>query len=153
MPQTFLRHKPRRLALMLNLQWPFMRHAEIFSGNQRYAEEWGWTSILDESARDTPPQAECFGTIGGIVARANQLLARLAAKAEFARTAPPAGRLPRFDGSGPSGSQAPFDPRLPHGRHPHLAEKHRQRSGSQGVRPTGAGHALRNHAAVVFGSA
>ena len=65
MPQTFLRHKPRRLALMLNLQWPFMRHAEIFSGNQRYAEEWGWTSILDESARDTPPQAECSELLGG----------------------------------------------------------------------------------------
>ncbi len=72
---------PRRVALMLDLQWPFKRHAEIFSGIQRYAEERGWTSILDEFIHDTlrrkPSDANRYD---GIVARVNHPLANLAAK-------------------------------------------------------------------------
>ncbi len=73
---------PRRVALMLDLQWPFKRHSEIFSGIQRYAEEQGWTSILDEFADDTLRRKRREGDrYDGVVARANHPLARLAAKA------------------------------------------------------------------------
>lgn len=60
---------------MLDLQWPYKRHAEVFAGVQRYAEERGWVSIIDEFAHDTLRRdrnpAEQYD---GIVARANQEL-------------------------------------------------------------------------------
>lgn len=72
---------PPRVALMLDLQWPYKRHAEVFAGVQRYAVEHGWVSIIDEFAHDTlrrkRPPAERYD---GIVARANHPLARRAAK-------------------------------------------------------------------------
>jgi LacI family transcriptional regulator len=72
--------KRLRVALMLDLQWPYKRHSQVFAGVQRYAEERGWTSIIDEFAHDTlrrkPAAAEAYD---GIVARANRLLARRAA--------------------------------------------------------------------------
>ncbi|MFO0798693.1 MAG: substrate-binding domain-containing protein [Gemmataceae bacterium] len=70
----------RRVALMLDLRWPYKRHAEVFAGIQRYAEERGWVSIIDEFAHDTLRRGRS-GTIpyDGIVARANHPLARRAA--------------------------------------------------------------------------
>jgi hypothetical protein len=38
---------------MLDLQWPYKRHSEIFAGVERYAEERGWVSIIDEFVHDT----------------------------------------------------------------------------------------------------
>jgi LacI family transcriptional regulator len=71
---------PRRVALMLDLQWPYKRHAEVHAGIQRYAEERGWVTVIDEFAHDTlrrkPGPADRYD---GIVARANHLLARRAA--------------------------------------------------------------------------
>lgn len=73
--------KPRRIALMLDLEWPFKRHSEIFAGIQLYAEKQGWVSIIDEFAGETlrhkQSQSERYD---GIVARANHQLARLATK-------------------------------------------------------------------------
>jgi LacI family transcriptional regulator len=70
-----------RVAIMLDLQWPYKRHSEIFAGVQRYAEEQGWVSIIDEfahnSLRRTRGQADGYD---GIVARANHQLARRALK-------------------------------------------------------------------------
>jgi hypothetical protein len=37
---------------MLDLEWPYKRHAGVFAGTQRYAEEQGWKSIVDEYAYD-----------------------------------------------------------------------------------------------------
>ncbi len=48
-------HGPRRVAFMLDLRWPYKRHTGIFAGAQRYAEEHGWESIIDEYAGDTIP--------------------------------------------------------------------------------------------------
>jgi LacI family transcriptional regulator len=66
---------------MLDLQWPYKRHSEIFAGVQRYAEERGWVSIIDEFTHDTlarkRSQAERYD---GVVARANLPLSRRAAK-------------------------------------------------------------------------
>lgn len=72
---------PRRVALMLDLQWPYKRHWEIFAGVQRYAEERGWVSILDEFAHDTLRRKRgAADRYDGLVARANHPLARRAAK-------------------------------------------------------------------------
>jgi LacI family transcriptional regulator len=70
-----------RIAIMLDLQWPYKRHSDIFAGTQRYAQSQGWTSIIDEfchatlrnSRRKAPP-------FDGIIARANRLLAERAAE-------------------------------------------------------------------------
>lgn len=73
--------KAPRVAIVLDLQWPYKRHSEVFAGVQRYAEERGWASIIDEFAHDTLRRkrggAERYD---GIVARANHLLARRAAR-------------------------------------------------------------------------
>lgn len=72
---------PLRVALMLDLEWPYKRHSEIFAGVQRYAEEQGWVSIIDEFAHDTLRcQRSAADRYDGIVARANRPLARRAAK-------------------------------------------------------------------------
>jgi DNA-binding LacI/PurR family transcriptional regulator len=67
---------------MLDLRWPYKRHSEIFAGIQRYAEEHGWVSILDEYANDTlrlRPQAAV--PYDGIIARANTSLVQRATAA------------------------------------------------------------------------
>lgn len=75
-----MNRSPRRVALMLDLEWPYKRHTEIFAGIQRYAEQQGWVSIIDEFAHDTlrrkPGDADRYD---GIVARANHLLVGRAA--------------------------------------------------------------------------
>jgi LacI family transcriptional regulator len=66
---------------MLDLQWPYKRHSEVFAGVQRYAEERGWVSIIDEFAADTLRRKRTpTDRYDGIVARANHPLARRAAK-------------------------------------------------------------------------
>jgi LacI family transcriptional regulator len=64
---------------MLNLVWPYKRHAGVFAGTQRYAQEQGWESIIDEYADDTlstrPAKAVPYD---GIIARATRKLARRA---------------------------------------------------------------------------
>ena len=44
--------KTRRVAVMLDLEWPYKRHAGIFAGTQQYAQEKGWESTVDEYADD-----------------------------------------------------------------------------------------------------
>ena len=73
--------KPRRVALMLDLEWPYKRHASTFAGTQRYAEEHGWHSIIDEFAHDTLPARRTRSIpYDGIIARANTQLAERAAR-------------------------------------------------------------------------
>jgi LacI family transcriptional regulator len=66
---------------MLDLQWPYKRHSEVFAGVQQYAVEQAWISIIDEFAHDTLLRerrgAERYD---GIIARAIPLLAKRAAK-------------------------------------------------------------------------
>ena len=62
---------------MLDLQWPYKRHAEIHVGIQRYAEERGWVTIIDEFAHDTlRRKLSAADRYDGIVARGNHPLAR-----------------------------------------------------------------------------
>ena len=70
--------QPPRVAIMLDLQWPYKRHAEVFAGIRRYAEERGWVSIMDEFAHDTLRKKSAH--YDGVVARANHPLARLAGR-------------------------------------------------------------------------
>lgn len=73
---------PRRIALMLDLEWPYKRHASVFAGTQRYAAEQGWESIVDEYAYDTiPKQRTNSRPYDGIVARATSPLVTRAHKA------------------------------------------------------------------------
>jgi len=74
-------HTPRRVAVMLDLQWPYKRHAQIFAGFQRFAVEQGWVTIIDEFPHDTLRRARAGSErYDGIVARAHHPLARRAAK-------------------------------------------------------------------------
>jgi LacI family transcriptional regulator len=73
--------RPRRVALMLDLEWPYKRHASIFAGTQRYAEEQGWHSIIDEFAHDTLPARRTKAIpYDGVIARANTQLAERATR-------------------------------------------------------------------------
>lgn len=40
--------RPPRIAVQMDLQWPYKRHAEIYQGIQAYADEHGWTLVLDD---------------------------------------------------------------------------------------------------------
>ena len=48
-------HEPRRIAIQLDLQWPYKRHAALFVGTQQYARERGWESITDEFVAEHLP--------------------------------------------------------------------------------------------------
>lgn len=73
--------RPRRVAIMLKLEWPYERHTGIFSGTQRYAQEQGWESIIDEYADDTLPDRPTTAVpYDGIIARATRKLARRASR-------------------------------------------------------------------------
>jgi LacI family transcriptional regulator len=66
---------------MLDLEWPYKRHASIFAGTQRYAEEQGWHSIIDEFAHDTLPARRTKAIpYDGVIARANAQLAERATR-------------------------------------------------------------------------
>jgi len=71
----------RRIALQLDLKWPYKRHTDVFAGTQRYAEEHGWESIIDEYVADNLP-ARRTKTLpyDGIIARANKRLAQRAGR-------------------------------------------------------------------------
>jgi len=77
--------KPRRVAVMLDLEWPYKRHAGIFAGTQEYALEHGWHSIIDEYADDTLPARPGEPVpYDGVIARATRKLARRAARLNVA---------------------------------------------------------------------
>jgi LacI family transcriptional regulator len=66
---------------MLELMWPYKRHAGVFAGTQQYAHERGWESIIDEFADDTIPLSPAQpAPYDGVIARATRKLARRAAR-------------------------------------------------------------------------
>lgn len=72
---------PRRVAVMLDLEWPYKRHSGVFAGSQQYAQEHGWESIIDEYAAETLlAHPEKPAPYDGIIARATRKLARRAAR-------------------------------------------------------------------------
>ncbi|CAN5600421.1 hypothetical protein BH11PLA2_BH11PLA2_20520 [soil metagenome] len=72
---------PRRVAVMLDLVWPYKRHAAVFAGMQQYAESHGWHSIIDEFAHNTLQTRHGIPlAYDGIIARANPQLVTQAAR-------------------------------------------------------------------------
>lgn len=71
----------RRIALVLDLEWPYKRHVGVFAGTQRYAQQHGWQSIVDEYAYDTLPERRIRAIpYDGIIARATKDLAERASR-------------------------------------------------------------------------
>jgi LacI family transcriptional regulator len=74
MPET-----PRRVAFMLELEFPYKRHAGIFAGAQQYAEEQGWDSTIDEFVAERLPVRRTKSLpYDGVIARASTELAERA---------------------------------------------------------------------------
>jgi len=73
--------KPRRVAFMLDLEWPYKRHTGIFAGTQRYAQEQGWESTIDEYvAENLPARRTKPIPYDGVIGRATGKLAERAAR-------------------------------------------------------------------------
>ena len=70
---------PRRVAFMLELQWPYKRHTGIFAGAQRYAQEQGWESTIDDYvAEQLPAKRTKSLPYDGVIGRASKKLAERA---------------------------------------------------------------------------
>ena len=70
----------KQVAIMLDLDWPYRRHVDVFAGIQKYAEEAGdWNCILDEHA-DAAIGAVKRSPYDGVVARATERLAQVAGR-------------------------------------------------------------------------
>lgn len=73
--------KPRRVAVMLDLDWPYKRHAAVFAGTQQYGQEKDWECIVDEYADDTLSAHRAKPVLyDGVIARATRRLVRHAAR-------------------------------------------------------------------------
>ena len=73
--------KPRRVAIMLDLDWPFKRHVSTFAGTQQYGQEHGWHSIMDEFVDEKlSVNSPLSVPYDGIIARASKKLAVRAAR-------------------------------------------------------------------------
>ena len=69
--------KSRRVALMLELDWPYARHVNVFAGTQRYADECGnWDCVVDETAHESLRTAKRKPPYDGIIARITSQLAK-----------------------------------------------------------------------------
>lgn len=65
-----------RVAIKLDLRWPYKRHAHIFAGTQQYADEHGWESHIDEYADEHLAQATSESLpFEGVIGRVNSKLA------------------------------------------------------------------------------
>jgi len=79
MTNTSIAKNGRRVAIMLDLEWPYKRHVGIFGGTQQYGQEKGWISTVDEYAADTlPSEPASWLPYDGIIARATKKLAQRA---------------------------------------------------------------------------
>lgn len=67
--------KPQRVAFKLELEWPYKRHVKVFAGAQRYAEEQGWESTIDEFVEERLPTNPNSVPYDGVIGRVTQKLA------------------------------------------------------------------------------
>jgi len=73
--------KQRRVAITLDLEWPYKRHAGIFAGTQQYARQQSWESIIDEFVAENLPDRRTESLpYDGVIARANEKLAKRTAR-------------------------------------------------------------------------
>jgi LacI family transcriptional regulator len=80
--RTAAKKRQRRVALVLDLQWPYRRHLDVFLGTQRYAQECGrWECVIDEYPQQLlAPQRSGPPAYDGIIARATPQLASRASR-------------------------------------------------------------------------
>ncbi len=67
--------KKRRVAVMIELDWPFNRHMEVFAGCQKYAAEAGWDCSVNPFADRAIKPHRGGSPYDGILARATRNLA------------------------------------------------------------------------------
>ena len=73
--------KPRRVAIQLEWEWPYKRHAALFAGTQQYARQQGWESIIDEFvAENLPARRTKAIPYDGVIARETENLATRTAR-------------------------------------------------------------------------
>src|SRR5262249_53880691 len=73
----------KRVAIMLDLEWPYRRHFDVLVGTQNYAQAHGhWDCVLDEFAAVTLAETRNNPAYDGVIARATPELARNAARAK-----------------------------------------------------------------------
>lgn len=74
--------KQRRVAVMLELEWPYKRHHEVFAGVMRYAlARGGWQCVPEAFAGSSPEAKQWQTSYDGIIARATRPLAEWAHQA------------------------------------------------------------------------
>lgn len=74
---------PRRVAIMIGLDWPVGHHHQVFAGIQRYARECGhWESVINPYAHQLFQDPTTPHGLDGVVARATTELATLAQAAK-----------------------------------------------------------------------
>jgi LacI family transcriptional regulator len=67
--------KQRRVAVMVELDWPYKRHTEVFAGCQQYASEAGWDCIIHPFVDQEMQRRGSGGGFDGVLARATRQLA------------------------------------------------------------------------------
>lgn len=71
--------KRKRVAVMLDLVWPYRRHTGVFVGTQRYVREHGdWDCVIDEFVQATLAENGDESPYDGIIARATPAVTRIA---------------------------------------------------------------------------
>ncbi len=71
--------KNRRVAMAIELEWPYKRHHEVFAGAHRYAQEQGgWKFVLDEYPELALESKRSRTKYDGIIGRATPRLAAAA---------------------------------------------------------------------------
>ena len=75
--------KKRRVAIMLEIEWPYKHHASTFAGIQQYAQESGyWDCIVDEYCQYTIPRSKSTSPVyDGVIARVVRQLSTRATRA------------------------------------------------------------------------
>jgi LacI family transcriptional regulator len=74
-------HKPRRVAISLDLNWGYKRHLEVYAGCQKYADEAGWECSINPAADWTLKHGAAGIRYDGVIARATPQLAQAARRA------------------------------------------------------------------------
>jgi len=71
----------RRVAVMIDLDWPLKYHVEVFAGCQQYATRAGWDCTINPFAGRTLTSRRGGGPYDGVLARATRKLAETARQA------------------------------------------------------------------------
>jgi len=74
--------KQRRVAVMIDLDWPFKRHMDVFAGCQEYSAEVDWQCTVNPYAERAMKSRRAKGPYDGVLGRVTRQLADKARRAE-----------------------------------------------------------------------